>query len=98
MTVYAGDGKDAFFFSVDSMTCTTVFAGIEKNEPASRLPDTFLPKIVFEFFSKTGAEITTEMYDEKSELWSISRNIRNMNVCLQASYKQDNDIYLLKIN
>ena len=93
-----GKEQDEFCFIVDSLTCTTDFLGLKKTEPTKSLSQSYLPVIIFDFLSITGAEFTTELYDEKTNLYYITRNIGNNNICLEALKSDEKTTYTIKIN
>ena len=99
MKVFTGEkNEDSFAFSVDIMTCTTTFKGLKKTEQTNKLPWNFMPVVIFDFFSQTGADFVTELYDEKNKTCSILRKAGNSSVSLEVSQKEDNLIYVLKIS
>ena len=85
-------------FFIDSETCTTRFMELEKTEQTKALPDTFTPKILYEFFSQIGPQFTAEIYDEETGACSISRNVGSKNVCLDIFQEAEQLNYLIKIN
>ncbi len=93
-----GKEQDEFCFIVDSMTCTTDFFGLKKTEPTKSLSQSYLPVVIFDFLSLTGAQFKTEIYDEKTETYSLSRNVGNIKVCLEVLKAEEKTIYAIKIN
>lgn len=93
-----GKEQDKFCFIIDSMTCTTDFLGLKKTEQTKSLSQSYLPVIIFEFLYLTGAEFKTELYDEKTNTFFISRNVGNINICLEIINTEEKPTYTMKIN
>lgn len=98
LTVFSDDkGEDKFSFTIDNMTCTTDFNGLQKVYQTNDVPKSFLPVIIFNFFNQTGAYFNTELYNEELDTYSVTRVIDNISVCLEVSKSGENLIYLFKI-
>ncbi len=98
LRLLVGKEQDEFCFIVDSMTCTTNFSGLKKTETTKSLSHSYLPVVVFEFLSITGAEFKTEIYDEKTNQCFLSRNVGNITVCLEVLNTEEKPIHTIKIN
>ena len=98
LCLLVGKDQDKFCFIIDSMTCTTDFLGLKKTEQTKSLSQTYLPVVIFEFLYLTGAQFKTELYDEKTNTFFISRNVGNINVCLEIIKTEEKPTYTLKIN
>ena len=98
LCLLVGKEQDKFCFVIDSMTCTTEFSGLKKTEQTKSISQSYLPVVIFEFLYLTGAEFKTELYDEETNMFFISRNVGNINICLEIIKTEEKPTYIMKIN
>ncbi len=82
-------------FIINEEECTTDYKTLKTTYSTAKLPDEYLPKIIYEFLSQTGQTFKTEKYNDETNQYGITKVVNSF--CVELCVEGDNSVCKLMI-
>ncbi len=85
------------YVSINKQSYKITYSDMVFEGETQTLTDSFLPYIIYEFFSSFENEIILDSYDKEKDCYSVNSNINSYFITLEAYEKNDNISYSMEI-